>query len=61
MSYGHQQGAPRRPEHGRAPGYGRPPGQRRPAYHETRALPIPPTDQPRRPGPPRDRYDQGYG
>ncbi|HEX2131919.1 MAG TPA: LCP family protein [Actinophytocola sp.] len=70
MSYGHQQGAPRRPDHGRQPGYGRPPGQRRPAYHETRALPIPPTEQPpHRPGPPRDPYDrrrggpppQGYG
>jgi LCP family protein required for cell wall assembly len=85
MSYGHQHGAPRRPEHGRGPEYGRgpgygppPPGQRpparRPAYHETRALPFPPTEQPpRRPaGPPpgRDQQDrrgfdgqppEGYG
>lgn len=64
MSYGHQQGAPRRPEYGRGPGYGRPPGQRRPAYHETRALPLPPTHDPRRPaGPPpgRDRYDRRRG
>lgn len=63
MSYGHQQGAPRRPEYGRGPGHGRPQqGQgRRPAYHETRALPLPPTDQPRRPsGPPRDPYDRRY-
>ncbi|GAB3442846.1 LCP family protein [Actinophytocola sediminis] len=73
MSYGYPQGAPRRPEPGRGPGYGPPPGQRRPAYHETRALPLPPTEQPppRRGGPPpgRDRYDRrpegpppdGYG
>jgi LCP family protein required for cell wall assembly len=95
MSYGHQHGAPRRPEHGRGPEYGgteyggpeygrgpgygpppqgpRPPA-RRPAYHETRALPIPPTEQPPRrpPGPPpgRDHQDrrgfdgqppEGYG
>jgi LCP family protein required for cell wall assembly len=63
MSYGYQQGGPRPPEHGRGPGYGRPQGQRRPAYHETRALPIPPTEQPRRPaGPPpgRDRYDRRF-
>lgn len=63
MSYGHQQGAPRRPGYGGGPGYGRPqPPGRRPAYHETRALPMPPTEAPyRRPG----RYDgpppDGYG
>lgn len=61
MSYGHQQGAPRRPDYGRSPGYGRPPARgRRPAYHETRALPLPPPDEPRRQppgyGPPPDGY-----
>jgi LCP family protein required for cell wall assembly len=56
MSYGHQQGAPRRPGHGGAPGYGRPqaPG-RRPAYHETKALPMPPNEAPPYRRPP--RYD----
>lgn len=71
MSYGYQ-GGPRRPEHNRGPGHGPPPGQRRrPAYHETRALPLPQTQQPYQQGPPpgRDRYDrrddgrppEGYG
>jgi LCP family protein required for cell wall assembly len=72
MSYGHQQGAPRRPGHGGAPGYGRPqaPG-RRPAYHETKALPMPPNEAPpygrppgRHGGPPPDGYGpppQGAG
>ncbi|HEV7649588.1 MAG TPA: LCP family protein [Actinophytocola sp.] len=66
MSYGHQQGAPRRPGHGGAPGYGRPqaPG-RRPEYHETRALPVPPNEAPRYRRPP-GRFDgppppDGYG
>jgi LCP family protein required for cell wall assembly len=65
MSYGHQ-GAPRRPEYGGGPGYGRPaaPG-RRPAYHETRALPMPPTDESRRRPPGRPPYGgpppDGYG
>lgn len=72
MSYGHQQGAPRRSEYGGAPGR-RPQGpSRRPAYHETRALPMPPTEDPRRRppsqrrynGPPPDDYGspgEGYG
>ncbi|MGH3875775.1 MAG: LCP family protein [Actinophytocola sp.] len=61
MSYG-QQGPPRRPGYGGGPGgYGRPPAQgRRPAYHETKALPMPPTDAPPRrghyDGPPPDGY-----
>ncbi|HEY7592337.1 MAG TPA: LCP family protein [Actinophytocola sp.] len=67
MSYGHQ-GTPRRPGYG-APGQGRPaaPG-RRPAYHETRALPMPPREAPpnRRPpgrydGQPPDDYGPSYG
>lgn len=60
MSYGHQQGAPRRP------GSGRPPGpSRRPAYHQTQMMPLPQTDEPprQRPnrpydGPPPDGYHQ---
>ena len=65
MSYGHQQGA-RRPDHGRAPGYGRPQGGgRRPAYHETRALPMPPNQDQRQRPPGQRRYDgpppDGYG
>ncbi len=64
MSYGHQQGSPRRPGYGGSPDYGRPQGGR-PAYHETRALPMPPTDDPRRRPPGQRRYDgpppDGYG
>jgi LCP family protein required for cell wall assembly len=68
MSYGHQQGGvPRRPGYGGPPGYGSPqaPG-RRPAYHETKALPMPPSDTPYRPpgrheGPPPDGYGPGEG
>lgn len=68
MSYGHQ-GPPRRREYGREPGYGSPQG-RRPAYHETRALPMPPSDERRRPpgdrryNPPQQDYGPpqgGYG
>lgn len=66
MSYG-QQGAPRRPGYGGgAPGYGRPPASGgRPAYHETKALPMPPNEAPPYRGRPPGRYDgpppDGYG
>jgi LCP family protein required for cell wall assembly len=64
MSYGHQ-GAPRRPGHGGEPGYGRPQPGGRPAYHETKALPMPPNQGQRGPGryngPPPDDYGPSYG
>ncbi|MGH3759641.1 LCP family protein [Actinophytocola sp.] len=68
MSYGHQHGGPRQPGYGGGPGHGRPqPPGRRPAYHETRALPMPPSGDPYAPpgrydGPPPDGYGpQGDG
>lgn len=71
MSYGHQQGPPRRrpgPDNGqgRQPGYGGPPPSRTPAYHQTRKMELPRTGNPaqdyrqpppqRQPQPPPDGF-----
>jgi LCP family protein required for cell wall assembly len=64
MSYG-PQGGSRRPGYGGPQGYGPPQGGR-PAYHETKALPMPPRGGPQEgyDGPPPDGYGpppgQGY-
>jgi LCP family protein required for cell wall assembly len=71
MSYGHQQGPPRRrpgPDNGqgRQPGYGGPPPSRTPAYHQARKMELPRTGNPaqdyrqppprRQPQPPPDDF-----